>query len=234
MTAELGNRNLEALALAAEKLAPLLEQIVFIGGCVTGLLITDPAAAPVRATLDVDAIVEVASYPAFAALEQQLRDIGFHETNVPGAPICRWSSGDLLLDLMPTDPSILRFGNRWYRPAFLHAQAIDLDSRKVRVIAAPYFLATKLDAFYGRGKNDYRGSPDLEDIVTVVDGRVEIVGEVQSSGAELRGFLGVEFSALLADPNFMEALPGHLLPDMISQQRAGIVLERMRQIARGV
>ena len=56
------NPNLERLADAARKLTPLLDQIAFVGGCVTGLLLTDPAAAPVRPTLDVDAIIAIASY----------------------------------------------------------------------------------------------------------------------------------------------------------------------------
>jgi hypothetical protein len=51
------NPNLRQLIACADKLQPLLERIAFVGGCVTGLLISDPAAAPVRPTLDVDVIV---------------------------------------------------------------------------------------------------------------------------------------------------------------------------------
>lgn len=69
------NPNLAQLLNAASKLKPLLDRIMFVGGCATGLLITDPAAAPVRATIDVDAIVEVASYAEFIVLEQQLRSL---------------------------------------------------------------------------------------------------------------------------------------------------------------
>lgn len=49
--------NLELLEQAAERLQPLLNEIVFVGGCTTGLLVTDPGAAPVRMTHDVDVIV---------------------------------------------------------------------------------------------------------------------------------------------------------------------------------
>ena len=48
------NPNLELLELAADRLRQLLPEIVFVGGCATGLLIDDPAAAPVRGTYDVD------------------------------------------------------------------------------------------------------------------------------------------------------------------------------------
>src|SRR5271165_4850513 len=166
------------------KIEPLVDQVAFVGGCVTGLLVSDPAAAPVRPTLDVDVIVEAASYVEFAVLEQRLRQLGFHESPEEGAPICRWVSGDLLLDFMPVDPSILGFSNRWYRPALEGAQKTKIGNHEIRLITAPYFLATKLEAFHGRGKNDF-GSHDLEDIVTVIDGRPELVEEVHLAPADL-------------------------------------------------
>lgn len=116
MNSSQSNPNLTRLGDAARKLAPLLDQIAFVGGCATGLLLTDPAAAPVRPTLDVDAIVAIASYGEFMNLETRLRDLGFHQSIAEGAPICRWLSGDLILDLMPTDSSILGFSNIWYAP----------------------------------------------------------------------------------------------------------------------
>jgi len=224
------NPNLSLLLGAAERLAPLLDQIAFVGGCATGLLLSDPAAAPVRPTLDVDAIVEVASYAEFMALEKRISDLGFHRPHGDGVPICRWVAGDLILDLMPTDPSILGFNNRWYRPALQNAQTARIGDHNIRIVTAPYFLATKLEAFHSRGKNDYRMSHDLEDIITVVDGRPELEKEVSLSGPELRQYLSDEFRLLLSDPGFLEALPGHLRPDAASQQRIGLVLERIHQM----
>ena len=116
MNSPSANPNLARLADAARKLTPLLDQIAFVGGCVTGLLLTDPAAAPVRPTLDVDAIIAIASYAEFTQLGIRLRDLGFRHSLAEGAPICRWLNGDLILDLMPTDPSILGFSNIWYGP----------------------------------------------------------------------------------------------------------------------
>jgi predicted nucleotidyltransferase len=223
------NPNLAQLIAAAEKLRPLLEQIVFVGGCVTGLLLTDPAAAPVRPTLDVDAIAAIGSYAEFIFLENRLRDLGFHQPHAEGAPICRWKSGDLLLDLMPTDPSILGFTNRWYSAALEYAQNFKIGEYEIRLISAPYFLATKLEAFHRRGKDNF-SSHDLEDIVTVVDGRPELVDEVQSAPADLQGYLRDEFGALLSNRNFLETLSGHLLPDAASQQRTGLILQRMKRL----
>lgn len=226
------NPNLEQLLAAVAKLEPLLGQIVFVGGCVTALLVTDQAAAPVRATLDVDVIVEAASYAEFTILEERLRKLGFRESRTEGVPICRWENGDLLLDFMPVDPSILGFSNRWYGPALKSAQTVSTGTHEIRVITAPYFLATKLEAFRARGKSDFRMSHDLEDIVTIIDGRSELVDEVNLASTELRKYLSDEFGDLLSNRDFLEALPGHLLPDAASQQRLGLVLRRMKDLVR--
>lgn len=225
------NPNLAQLTSGAAKLEPLLDRIVFVGGCVTGLLVTDLASAPIRATLDVDVIVEAASYVEFTALEQQLRQLGFRESQAEGSPVCRWVNEDLLLDFMPIDPSILGFSNRWYGPALQTAQKTSVGTYEIRVIIAPYFVATKLDAFHGRGKNDFRASHDLEDIVTVIDGRPEIVGEVHLAPGDLQEYIRDEFGKLLSNRDFLDALPGHLLPDAASQQRVGLVLKRLQQMA---
>jgi len=83
--------NRQLLVSAAQLLQPVLDDLVFVGGCVTGLLITDETAPDVRATVDVDAIVEIASYSQYANFGQRLREIGFDEDTSEGAPLCRWN-----------------------------------------------------------------------------------------------------------------------------------------------
>jgi predicted nucleotidyltransferase len=228
----LQNPNAALLFSAVEKLVPLLDQIVFVGGCAAGLLLTDPGAPPVRPTIDVDAIVEIASYAELVALEARLRQLGFEQPHEEGTPLCRWIHGDVILDLMPTDSTVLGFSNRWYPQALESAGAVEVGGHQIRLISAPYFVATKLDAFHGRGQFDYRVSRDVEDIVTVLEGRPEIVEEVHQAAPSLQQYLSDEFSALLAERDFLEALPGHLLPDAVSQQRIPIVLQRMQQIVK--
>ena len=230
MSDRLENPNYAQFVSAVIKLEPLLDQIAFVGGCVIGLLITDPGAAPVRTTLDVDAIVEISSYTEFAVLGDRLRHLGFRESHAEGAPICRWTHEDLVLDLMPTDPLILGFSNRWYLPALRSSHRILVRNHNASVITAPYFLATKLEAFHGRGRGDYAASHDLEDMIAVLDGRPEIVDEVRQSDPQLRRYLSDEFVSLLATPDLLDALPGYLPPDAASQQRLGTVLDRARSL----
>ena len=236
--------NARLLLAAVEKLAPLLNRIAFVGGCTTGLLITDPGSAPVRATLDVDAIIQVPtyatpseveaatalSYQEYFALEQQLQELGFYQPTDASVPRCRWVSGEVVLDLMPTDPAILGFTNRWYGPALDNAEAVSIGEHTIRLITSPYFLATKLEAFRNRGQEDYRGSRDLEDIITVIDGRAEVVKEVDSAAIELKNYLTEEFRLLSSTPTFLDALPGHLLPDAASQRRLPLILGRIQQM----
>jgi predicted nucleotidyltransferase len=132
---------------------------------------------------------------------------------------------------MPTDERILGFSNRWYAGAFHNAKDIVIDDITIKLIRAPYFLGTKLEAFFGRGKADYMASHDLEDLITVLDGRLEIVEEVQQSQEGIKQYLAEQFERLLANDEFLDALPGHLAPDEASQQRVPIVEDRMRQIA---
>jgi hypothetical protein len=111
--------------------------------------------------------------------------------------------------------------------AAIHRLTPDLD---VRVVTAPYFLATKLEAFRERGDGDIVASKDLEDVVTVLDGRPSLVAEVGQEPAELIAFLRGEIDQLIADPRFEDALSGYLMPDAVSQSRSRLVLERMEQL----
>ena len=147
--------NRQRLIDAAQLLRPLLGDLVFLGGAVTGLPITDTGAADPRATIDLDAIAEIASYAEYAQFGDRLRALGFTEDTTEDAPLCRWVLQSVILDVMPLDEDILGFSNRWYRAAMTAAEthriAADLS---VRIVSAPYFIATKLDAFRGRAQGD--------------------------------------------------------------------------------
>jgi hypothetical protein len=225
--------NLTLLEAAIRLLEPLLDNLVFVGGCATGLLITDPAAQGIRPTKDVDAITEVASYGEYTELSERLRALKLQEDQSEGAPACRWRYHDLVIDVMPTDERILGFSNRWYKPAIASAQTAEIAGLRVRLITSVYYLATKLEAFRGRGDDDYSGSHDLEDVITVIDGRSEIVEEIRLASQDVRTYIASEVGRLLRTPAFLDALPGFLLPDQASQQRLPLLRDRLAAIAKG-
>lgn len=211
-------------------LASVLDELVFVGGCTTGLFITDPAAGGIRPTKDVDAIVDVTSYAKYAALSERLRALGLAEDTTPGAPLCRWRRDDLIVDVMPVAEHVLGFSNRWYPAAIEAAQTIDIGGHLVRVVTPALFIATKLEAFHGRGGGDIVASHDLEDIIAVVDGRPEIVSEVAAASTDVRRYIASELRALLDNRDFAEALGGFLLPDAASQGRRSLLEGRLRSL----
>ena len=97
-------------------------------------------------------------------------------------------------------------------------------------MSAPYFLATKIEAFKGRDKGDFLASHDLEDLIFVIDGRRTITEEVKAEVPFLREYLRTEIRGLLMTPEFMDALPGYLLPDAASQTRIGTVVQRLETL----
>jgi hypothetical protein len=220
--------NYEYLVVIADALRDLRNDVVFVGGCVAGLLLTDSAAEGVRATKDVDAIVEAANLRDYYALEGRLPSLGFVRDAESGV-ICRWkhASSGVLFDLMPIDPAILGFSNRWYPEAARTATRLRLnDLVEIRLIAAPQFLATKLEAFVNRGRGDFLSSHDLEDVLNVVDGRPSIVDEVRDASNELRQFVRERLDALVSEPRFEDYLPGLLT----EPRRANIVLSRLKRM----
>ena len=232
---------LQAIRTVAERLGDLRTQVVFVGGIVRGLLVTDPAIEGSRATKDVDVIVAgMAPTPAsYAEISDRLRERGFREDTSEGAPICRWRVGKLIVDVMPADSAVLGFSNRWYPRAFEKAKDVTLADGGarpigIRLVTAPYFLATKLEAFNGRGKGDYDASHDIEDIIALVDGRASLIDEVEEEPDDLRSYVATELSRHAA-AGIHEAVPGHLGADAASQARAAFVicaLERLRRLPR--
>jgi len=222
--------NRDQLLATASLLRPVLSELVFVGGAITGELITDQAAGEPRATFDVDVIAELSTYAEYTLFGERLRGLGFTEDTTEGSPVCRWIQGAVVLDVMPLENKVLGFTNRWYREAIrtatLHTLAEDLQ---VRMITPAAFLATKLEAFKGRGYNDFFGSHDLEDVIFVIDGRASLVEELRAETAELKSYLRDEIAKLLANPRFLDALPGYLSPDTASQARIKIVLSRLNQ-----
>ncbi len=222
----------QLISHVARRLSELNTSVVFVGGMATDLLVTRIPSPQPRATKDIDLIVSTTTYTEYAQFEGRLRELGFAHDKTPGAPNCRWVVDGYLVDTMPVNSGPLGFVNKWYPEAVGSAVKITLDDNlMVRLISAPVFIATKLEAFADRGKGNYQGSSDIEDIITVIDGRAEIVEEIAEASAEVRAYLVEEFTRLLANGEFLYSISSHLMPDTASQAREKIVTTRMKQMA---
>lgn len=224
--------NITKVELIARALGPLREQVVFVGGCAVGLLITDSAASPVRVTFDVDLVASVSALAGYHGMEKELARLGFKRDLSPDAPICRWRYRELEVDLMPADPNILGFSNRWYPLALSSASEFRLPSGSgIRLITASVFLGTKFEAHASRGGGDLLASHDMEDIINIVDGRPTLLEETTIAPTELQTYLREQCAQLLAEPHFADYLPGLIAPGEDLAERAQIVAERLQAIA---
>lgn len=224
--------NIELLVHVAKRLGSLSDNMVFTGGCVVGLLITDEAAPSVRPTDDVDVIVELVSRQEYYQLEEKLRELGFVQKPHENGLLCRWDIDGVKVDIMPTREEITGLSSPWFLEAWNTASTVTLaESVTIRVITAPCFLATKLSAMFDRAKDDYFASPDLEDIVAVIDGRETLLEEIEKEPDELKKYLADSFSSLIDKERFMDALPGHLPHDKASKARLPSLIAKIEQIA---
>lgn len=198
---EIREQLLEMLKAVATALGDdLRNRLVFVGGCTTALFITDPVTLEdVRSTDDIDLIVDLAGLHEWAMLLEDLRTKGFVEA-ADDDVICRMRLGRLKVDFMPDDEAILGFSNRWYATGIETAQPHILDTGlDIKVLTPPIFVATKLEAFQGRGNNNLYASRDAEDLLLMVDGREELLAEISAASDDVRQFTAEGFRALLAN-----------------------------------
>jgi predicted nucleotidyltransferase len=181
------SESIRRLKLAAEALPSLVNRLVFVGGGVTELLLTDAAGRKPRATNDLDCIIEVASGVNYHSVEKILRESGFSHDRGDPPVICRWVKDELILDVMPTIGGIVGPSNIWYPDAIANPLRYDLGTQlSVNIINSLYSTATKTEAFIDRGNSDYRGSRDFEDIVALINGRAELTAEMRAAKKDVR------------------------------------------------
>jgi hypothetical protein len=229
----MNDENQRMLEATADHLGPLLDEVIFVGGATVELWITDEGAPEFRPTADVDVVVEITSRRDYYRFEKRVHAAGFLNDEESGV-ICRFkhSESGLILDVMPTEASILGFKNRWQAEAFPHAVTRRLRSgREIRAIPPPFLLATKLEAFSSRGELDFLGSRDFGDAVVLIDGREELMEEVAAAPKPLRAYVRRRFEDLSKHRDFDRGLEGALPSSPEAGERVDLVIRpRIREI----
>ncbi len=207
--------NLAMLEVVARGLGPLKDEVVFVGGATIELYLTGSAAPSVRPTDDVDCVTSIVTRVEYHAMEDRLRELGFRNSMDPKAPICRWLYKEIPVDVMPVKGEILGFQNRWYPEAFARPITARLpDGQTIKIFDLPYLIACKIEAFKDRGREDFMASPDLEDIITVLDGAPDSQEKVLHAPPSVRTYLQRAFGDFLKDERFLDCLDGHLPPSL--------------------
>jgi predicted nucleotidyltransferase len=221
------NINIDSIIIVAKALKELLPKIVFVGGATVSLYADDPASDEIRPTDDLDLTIQLTGYSELVKLQKRLTELGFLP-NPFGHAICSYLYEDISLDIMPSEDGPLGKANSWYKPGFDFLKEIILQNIKINILSAPYFLATKFEAFNDRGK-DHRTSHDFEDIIYIIDNRINVVDEIRSSDKKVRNFLNEEFSKIMKNPNLEEIISSQLNPHSINE-RYPIVIKNITDI----
>ncbi len=208
------NQNIVRIKAVHNALQDLKDQVVFVGGAVVSLY-AERESDEVRETDDVDILLEIYSYAQFSELDEKLRQLGF-KNDVTAKFVGRYLIPGIIVDVMGLDEKVLGFVNRWYKEAFTRSIPHVIDNlTTVRIFTAPYFLATKLEAFKTRGKSkdggyDGRLSDDFHDIVFLLVNRRSIWSEIESlPEGPLKTFLLGEFAEMLQNPHLEEWIDAH-------------------------
>lgn len=199
--------NITRIKSVFHALGNLGEKVVFVGGATVSLYI-DTKTEEIRPTDDIDVVIEIYTHQEYAALDEKLRKLGFENDQTSGI-ICRYTINGLMVDVMPTQSQALGFSNKWYQPAFENAIHHSLGDEKIRIFSPPYFLASKLEAFLQRGKNDGRTSTDFEDIIFLLENRSTIWQELEEAENNLSTYIKEKFKELMQKENFEEWVDCH-------------------------
>ncbi|MCK4895049.1 MAG: hypothetical protein KAT07_13825 [Calditrichia bacterium] len=222
-------QSIEAIKNIAHALSDLNEQVVFVGGAVVGLYANDPGAPEVRPTKDIDIVFEIGSVFKLKELRQKLAKRGIHFAKDEEV-MCRFIFQNTFLDIMATKEIDWAPSNPWFKFGFEYPETVHLDELKIKILPVEYYLASKFTAFRDRG-NDPRTSPDIDDIVYILDNRKTLVKDILESKKFVKEYLFVELKAFLDDTTFQEVVIAHLEP-ATQTERYEMLIQKLSEILR--
>ncbi|MBI2690934.1 MAG: hypothetical protein HYX29_03175 [Solirubrobacterales bacterium] len=227
--------ELPLVELAANALGPLVDEVVFVGAAVLPAWITESEVLPLRATDDTDCVIDVATKAKYDAFGRRLRSQGLREDN-ESAVLCRWRvpDSDLIVDVMPSEQSILGFNGKWVHLAHRDGMSAEFEIGRVgtvRIVRPELWVAMKLDAFGTRGNNDFYSSKDFDDLVSIVRGRPQLVEELRTSRQDIREFVAASILGLKRSKQFEVGVVGAIAQAGSDGIADEIVLPRFADIA---
>ena len=224
--------NRGVIKIIARALGELNEQVIYVGGATVGLYINDPAADDVRPTKDVDISLSIATIAELEKIREELTRRKFIQTNEYDV-ICRFRYAEVKVDVMNTKAIGWAPANPWFAPGFALKEKLEVEEQIIQILPLPYFLATKFEAYNGRGKNEPRTSHDFEDIVYVLENRTDIAEQIITAPEDVKPFLKSEFESILKDSAKQEAILGNLYYET-RDERFNMIIEKLKIIVNGI
>lgn len=223
------DKIISTIIKVADALTELKEKVAIVGGAVVGLYADDPAAQDVRPTKDIDLVLEIATYAELNKLEEKLTAKGFKRI-IGEQVICRFNLDDVLVDVMATREVGWAQTNPWFAEGFNYLIKYPLKHTEINILSFDYFLATKFSAFHSRG-HDPRTSHDFEDIIYLLDNRINLINDIINSTGNVKKYLLTEFRTLIDQPDLHEAMLGHLEAGTQSE-RLLLLIDKLNKIVK--
>jgi hypothetical protein len=178
---------------------------------------------PIRPTQDIDLVVRADGYVAWQSELEPFRAARFEEAAT--GPMCRFTGHGLTIDVMPLPWAALGT-NRWYADGW--NTRVRHSETGIHHLTPLYFLATKLDAFSGRGRAELPLSDDLEDIVVILRNRVIPWSEIEQGVEPVHRYIRAELAALATADATRDAMTGYFEGNDAAQQEAEALVSRLR------
>lgn len=219
--------NLKVVEKVALALGDLNDEIIYVGGAVVSLYVTDEGAEQPRPTKDIDISVQISTYAQMDNLRLKLAKKNIYPASNEKI-IYRYSYEDILIDFIPYEDSPLGPTNRWLKPGFKRAYPIKLGETEINILPVSIFIATKWEAFKSRG-GDPRFSHDFEDIIYVIDTNLAFVEDVKNAHKDVKSFLKEMSKEILSHPSANEIIECHLNPHT-AEARKKMLVNKLQQV----
>ena len=219
--------NLKVVEKVATTLKQLNDDVIYVGGAVVSLYVTDEGAEQPRPTKDIDISIQISTYAQMDKLRERLAARKIYPA--PSETVMyRYSFEDILIDFIPYEETPLGPTNRWLKPGFKKAYPIRIGGVEIKILPVSLFLATKWEAFKSRG-NDPRMSHDFEDIVYIIDNNLNLVDDIIDADEEVRVFLKEMSKEILSHPSRNEIIECHINPFTL-EERKKLVISKLEKI----
>ena len=213
--------NIKVVEKVAISLEELNKEVIYVGGAVVSLYVTDEGAEQPRPTKDIDISVQISTYAQMEELREKLALKRIYPA-LSEKVMYRYSFEDILIDFIPFEQTPLGPTNSWLKPGFEKAYPVNIGELEIKILPVSLFLATKWEAFKGRG-GDPRVSPDFEDIIYIIDNNKELVTDVRNANKDVQEYLKEMSTEILDHPYRNEIIECHINPFTVEERRAVIV-----------
>jgi predicted nucleotidyltransferase len=127
--------NLRIVKKVALTLKELNNEIIYIGGAIVSLYVTDEGAEQPRPTKDIDISVQISTYSQMDQLRIKLATKKIYPAPTETV-MYRYSLDDILIDFIPYEETPLGPTNRWLKPGFSKALTVPIGDAKIKILPA--------------------------------------------------------------------------------------------------